>query len=31
MKEVTLAYGYRDLMALTDDQVRVLIDEAAGF
>lgn len=30
MKEVTLAYGYRDLMAMTKDQVRVLIDEAAG-
>lgn len=29
MKEVTLTYGYRDLMAMTEDQVRGVIDEAA--
>jgi hypothetical protein len=29
MKELTLAYGYRDLMAMTEEQVRILINEAA--
>lgn len=30
MKEVTLTYGYRDLMVMDDEQVRMVIEEAAG-